>query len=402
MKTQRYHFVQVILLVFLNICPVFGYSKNDDVWITTGKDAAAEIMGLLKGRVQFLANGEAVALLKIPKSFLPFVSQAMHEKFHRCGGFIQHESLQEGLSLLDLQDKMIKSPIRQLNYPIDQKDLVEKLIGQLEKSKIKKSIELLSAYKSRFHSTATGKSSQGWVKTTWENMAQGRNDIQVASVPHKNTDQQSVVLTIVGSEKPQEEVVIGGHGDSINGFFLPQFMAAPGADDNASGIAVITELIRVLLQFNYQPSRTIHFISYAAEEVGLVGSKEIATAFKEKTRNVIGVLQLDMTNYKGSEYDIVIIEDHTSSALNKFLAALAETYLTALKVGYDKCGYACSDHASWTNAGFPAAIPFESMVKSYNPHIHTAKDTFDKSGNNADHALKFAKLSLAFVLELAK
>jgi len=59
---------------------------------------------------------------------------------------------------------------------------------------------------------------------------------------------------------------------------------------------------------------------------------------------------------------------------------LVGTYLPALKLGYDKCGYGCSDHASWNAQGYPASMPFESSMARDNPTIHTAKDTLANSG----------------------
>jgi leucyl aminopeptidase len=69
---------------------------------------------------------------------------------------------------------------------------------------------------------------------------------------------------------------------------------------------------------------------------------------------------------------------------------------------YDECGYACSDHASWTNAGYPASMPFEAHTRDMNPHIHSDLDTLSASDENASHALKFARLTAAFMAELAK
>ncbi|MBA5760487.1 M20/M25/M40 family metallo-hydrolase, partial [Escherichia coli] len=71
-----------------------------------------------------------------------------------------------------------------------------------------------------------------------------------------------------------------------------------------SGIASLTEALRVLLANNYRPKRTIKFVGYAAEEAGLLGSKAIAKQFRTQNANVVGVLQLDMTNYKGDPKDI--------------------------------------------------------------------------------------------------
>jgi len=69
-------------------------------------------------------------------------------------------------------------------------------------------------------------------------------------------------------------------------------------------------------------------------------------------------------------------------------------------VAYDPCGYACSDHASWTGHGFAASMPFESSFAHDNKAIHTANDTIATFGGTADHALKFSQLALAFAVEL--
>ena len=140
-------------------------------------------------------------------------------------------------------------------------------------------------------------------------------------------------------------------------------------------------------------------MGYAAEEVGLLGSKEIASSFKNNNVNVVGVLQLDMTNYKGSDLNIVMMTDYTNAAQNEFLGNLIDEYIK-LSWGYDKCGYGCSDHASWYSQGFPASIPFEAKKGDMNRRIHTSRDTLSVSGDNSNHAVKFAKLTLAYVIEI--
>jgi leucyl aminopeptidase len=142
-------------------------------------------------------------------------------------------------------------------------------------------------------------------------------------------------------------------------------------------------------------------MAYAAEEVGLRGSLSIAKDFKKRNINVVGALQLDMTNYQGSDKDIWLISDFTSPTQNNFVASLIETYVGAT-YGYDKCGYACSDHAAWHRQGVPASMPFEARFRDMNKSIHTAKDTLELSNNNADHAVKFARLGAAYAVELGK
>jgi len=141
-------------------------------------------------------------------------------------------------------------------------------------------------------------------------------------------------------------------------------------------------------------------MAYAAEEVGLRGSQEIADSFAAAGSNVVGMMQLDMTNYKGAVNDIYIFTDYTDSLQNTFVKNIISTYLPGVKVGSDKCGYACSDHASWFNKGYATTMPFESSMTADNPNIHTANDTYANSGNQALHALKFARMAAAFAVEL--
>jgi len=99
--------------------------------------------------------------------------------------------------------------------------------------------------------------------------------------------------------------------------------------------------------------------------------------------------------------DIYLLTNYTNSQQNAFLAQLVGTYLPALKLGHDKCGYGCSDHASWNAQGYPASMSFESSMARDNPTIYTARDTLANSGEQTTHALKFARLAAAYMVELS-
>ena len=123
----------------------------------------------------------------------------------------------------------------------------------------------------------------------------------------------------------------------------------------------------------YKPLRTVKFMAYAAEESGLLGSDEIAQAYKNQSVNVVGVLQLDMTNYKGSSGDIYIFTDFTNPAQNTFVGNLVTTYLPGLVKGNSSCGYACSDHASWDRPRLPRVLSVRIDVQPEQPvHPHPA------------------------------
>lgn len=388
-----------LLLVMAMSLTAFA-SNEESIYVSIGSDALSTGQKAFTGFEVIDDNGE-VAVVKLDPKNVDQLSHLMHEDHHRCGGFIHHDSLEEALEALNPSNGEFAKNFLFADYSINQSDIVTNFIGQVDEFEIRSSILALSNFHNRYYKSETGLESQAWVKSKWEELSLGRSDVKVEYFQHERWPQPSVIMTIEGSSKSDEIVVIGGHADSIAGWWGQARSRAPGADDNASGISTITEVIRVAMLNGYKPEKTVKFMAYAAEEVGLLGSKDIASSFKREGKNVVGVLQLDMTNFKGDQNkDIVFMSDYTNSSQNEFLAKLIDTYVQ-LPWGYSKCGYACSDHASWHAQGYPASIPFESTMDAMNRKIHTDDDLIDVSGGNADHAAKFAKLALAYLVELA-
>lgn len=261
----------------------------------------------------------------------------------------------------------------------------------------------LQAYGTRYHTKPTAVEAANDLKTKWEALAAtyNRDDVSVRLVNHSNTGMPSVIMTITGASLPNEFIVVGGHLDSTAG----SNNVAPGADDDASGIATITEATRSLFEINFVPKRTIEIMAYAAEEIGLVGSAEIAEEYNNTGVDVQTVVQFDMTNYNGSANDISFVSDFTNATLNSYLMSLLDHYNAsgahAITYGSSFCNYGCSDHASWTDEGFMASFPFEANFGDHNPNIHTTNDTFAVSGT-AEHATKFTKLCVEYLIETAK
>src|SRR5690606_29668451 len=99
--------------------------------------------------------------------------------------------------------------------------------------------------------------------------------------------------------------------------------------------------------------------------------------------------------------DMQLLTDYSNAGLQQFLRDIFDEYLAPLGLvrGTYTCGYGCSDHASWTSAGYPAAMMFEA---SFNNDIHTPYDTLSNMGGTAQPSVSLAKLGLAFLGELAK
>lgn len=388
----------------LSLAATAGSTKKRRAWITIGDAAfrkvqtvAPEAVSIGSRQVRAADISEKVHAVVLDESRLLAVIGAIHQQMGQCGGFMYHASEAEARAAFEARRVALPTPA----YGIDQRDVVVPMLAGMQEQHIASTIQALSGYTNRSYASQSGVDAANWLLATWRELAAGRGDISVALVTHKAYPQPSVSLTIAGTDLADEKVVVGAHLDSILSFRMSDTARAPGADDDASGVASMTEALRALIASGYRPRRTIQVFAYAAEEVGLRGSQEIARQFKQAGQKVAGVLQLDMTNYKGAAKDIYLITDYTNSAQNTFVAELAAAYLPELKVGNDRCGYGCSDHASWDAQGYPVSMPFESSMARDNPAIHTSRDTYENSGGQAAHALKFARLAAAFMVELS-
>jgi leucyl aminopeptidase len=382
-------------------------AKERQVWITIGTDA------LEPARASFRAQGltlpevavekAGVAALRMRESHLEKLAESIHDKLNRCAGFIAHDSEKAARTAVEGTLSTQAVSTQAVSYTLNNAASVNAMLSGVQELNIRNTINSLSTnWTSRRHNLQSGIDAANWLKTQWTTIANGRTDVSVALFTHPSTTtpQPSVIATIQGTTLPNEVVVIGGHLDSINS--SGSTAAAPGADDDASGVASVTEIFRVAMANGYKPARTVKFMAYAAEEIGLKGSADIANWHKNNAVNVVGVLQLDMTNYKGSTYDFAMVTDNTNAAQNSFVTNLITTYLSGLTYTNITCGYGCSDHASWTTAGFASSMPFEAPMNSSNPHIHTANDTLSVTSGSASNSVKFAKLGAAFLGELAK
>ena len=370
-------------------------APDKPVWISVANEDVSALAGEFNFKaLKVLAQNQEASVFQVNTSDLDSLAGSMHRKFNKCGGFFTSSSLAAAKSVLAPAPAAAAAA-----YTMDQRERVPALLQLADEKELTAAISSLSAYKTRYYSSQAVADAARWLQAYWGKLAAGREDITVEAYKHADWAQESVILTVRGAAEPEKIVVLGGHLDSISR--AGAAAEAPGADDNASGIAALTEAIRVITASGYRPSKTIKFIGYAAEEVGLRGSQEIAGSFKRTGARVEGVLQLDMTNFNGSPEDIFLIADNTDAAQNAFLGGLVKAY-TEYRLGETKCGYACSDHASWTKNGYAASFPFEASFAKTNPNIHSARDTLAPSGGRSLHALKFAKLAIAYVVEMAK
>lgn len=335
------------------------------------------------------------------------LSEASHQA-GRCGGF---EALPEEVAF---NTSSLKNELASLRKIVQKERQYENLsfrstqvpfreeianaVSEVDEENIETNVRWLSSFPTRYNRAPTANDHVFALKERLDQMLQNSGlRYEISTVDHNSTPQKSLKVHIPGTARANEIVVLGGHLDSIVGWGGSS--KAPGADDNASGSSSLIEALRVISSKG-QPERTIEFMWYGGEESGLLGSAEIARGYKAENKDVIGVLQLDMTMYPGSgEFTISSISDFTSAWLRDYLLSINNHYLK-VQIISDKCGYACSDHASWYRQGYPSLMPFESTTSRMNPNIHTTRDIID---NNVSfkHAAVFSKIAVVFAMDLA-
>ncbi|ATY62237.1 LAP2 like [Cordyceps militaris] len=289
---------------------------------------------------------------------------------------------------------------------VTQKKAVAELSTTLSKSEMQKNLDKFTSFFTRYYKSDYGLQSSDWVLEKVNSIIReaGANEtVFAASFPH-TWKQHSVIATIPG--RTNNTIVIGAHQDSIN-LWLPSFMAAPGADDDGSGTVTILEAFRNLLRsqdiVDGKAQNTIEFHWYSAEEGGLLGSQAIFSEYERAGRVVKAMLQQDMTGYvqgtldKGKPESVGVIMDFVDPGLTKFIKVVIEEYCDIPWVE-TKCGYACSDHASASKAGYPSAFVIESAFEDSDPHIHSTEDLIKYL--SFDHMLQHAKMTLGLVYEL--
>jgi leucyl aminopeptidase len=342
-----------------------------------------------------------VGIVNVSEAQLTSLSEISHREFARCGGFEQLD-VHSGIELLEgLEHKALKQEHYYRNSyiigsEVEKKEWIATALLDIKADRLGGDMEWLSSYATRYHRSKNKNEHVYDLKERLEEIVKDvEYPISIDTIEHKRTKQLSLRLSIEGKDRPEEKVILGGHLDSIS----RPFTKAPGADDNASGSSSLIEALRVVITHE-QPERSVEFFWYAGEEAGLLGSKEIAKTYRDDDERVISVLQLDMTSYPGSgEFVIGLMTDYTTAWLTQYLKDLNEIYVGA-EIKETRCGYACSDHASWFRQDFPTVFPHEATMSDGSHYIHTSKDIIS-NGLDFKHAAIFAELALVYVLDMA-
>ena len=210
-----------------------------------------------------------------------------------------------------------------------------------------------------------------------------------------STWQYNVIASVDGSVD-DSICVVGAHYDDIVAEGDP-FALAPGANDNASGVAAVLEIARLVRRYRFRPEHTIRFVVFAAEEIGLNGSIDYVTKAATAGDKIMMMINHDMISYVADPgakpWYVNIVHYDNSLALRNEAAALCSA--NSILVPYsDNTSYNRSDSYPFFVAGFRALFFHQSDIEST---YHTTGDV--TSVCNFEYCREIVRASCALVVD---
>jgi hypothetical protein len=242
----------------------------------------------------------------------------------------------------------------------------------------------------------------------------------------------NVVAVLPGTTQPEKRLIVSGHYDSLDVIRkpgAPELAAdgsetavddlidfeksvdapAPGASDDGSGTAVVMELARVMSKHKFE--KTIVFIAFAGEEIGLIGSTLYANKAQERKEQIEAVLNNDIvgndiTGLGRADNSLVHVfsedpDDSASRELARYIRDTAQRYVPSFKADlvfradrFSRGG----DHTPFNTDGF-AAVRFTTPAENLGVQ-HTAEDTFEKA--SPAYTTSVARVNAAALANLAQ
>ena len=180
-----------------------------------------------------------------------------------------------------------------------------------------------------------------------------------------DTTAYNVIGTLAGTDPEAGYYIVCAHYDATGarsaGGWDWQRDPAPGADDNASGVALVLESAKLLAGQRFPWS--ILFIAWSGEELGLLGSQAYVTLAADRDDSILGVLNFDMIGFNDLQQRLELVTNPGSRWLIEHMASVAERYAIGLNIDLLEDGGArLSDHAPFWARGYDAILGIENYL----------------------------------------
>ncbi len=228
----------------------------------------------------------------------------------------------------------------------------------------------------------------------------GYADVSSHTYTREGHTLRNVVCRKPGSGAQPKTVLLCGHYDSRAANLADPSAKAPGADDNATGIALILECARLLRHADL--ADTVLFVAFSGEEQGLWGSTAYAETLQQAGEPIELVYNVDMVGYPPANRAIIVerdtgnavaSNDAASVAVGAVIAQLAADYTTLpAQLG----PIYASDYMPFEARAYVAVGLYEA---GNNPGYHSVDDTVDKV--DVGYLTEVTKLALASMARFA-
>ncbi|MBP1770070.1 MAG: peptidase family protein, partial [Candidatus Aminicenantes bacterium] len=236
-----------------------------------------------------------------------------------------------------------------------QDPFIETLVGLVTTPGLNATVQTLQDFQTRYASTTNCESAGDALFSLFS--ALELDEVRFESFIFAGSyTSRNVVAEKTGRTYPDDIYIVCAHYDSTSPT-ATRLSLAPGADDNASGVAAVLEAARVLAP--YDLDFTVRFIVFSAEEWGLYGSRAYTAGIQGSGQRIRGVINLDMIAYADAmPEDLQIIVNPQSSWLGDvFLAGSSYGPVNATKTV--NASFVYSDHSPFWDRGWPALLAIE-------------------------------------------
>ena len=278
---------------------------------------------------------------------------------------------------------------------------IREMLNQVNMDSLEATVQHLQDYGSRIWNSDNAFAASDWIASRMEALG-----LEVEQQPfNANTWMGSgaAAPNVIGIQRgtlyPDTYVVCGSHFDSFSYEAMMGGGTAPGADDNATGVASVLESARIMTQYEFEYS--IIYCAYGCEEMGLYGSEAYASRCQQQGMDIIGYFNNDMNGYLyGDQIHIDCIYPNSVEPIGTYYMNVGEVYYPELPIRHVNFNEGDSDHTSFNNHGYMGIYPFEDY-QNYSPYIHTPNDVIGTSVNSFEMSQQYCQMNIACLAEIA-
>ena len=278
---------------------------------------------------------------------------------------------------------------------------IREMLNQVNMDSLEATVQHLQDYGQRLWNSDNAFAASDWIAGRMQ--ALGLEVEQQAFYANTWLGSGQAAPNVIGIQRgtlyPDTYVVCGSHFDSFS-YQAMSGGSAPGADDNATGVAAVLESARIMTQYEFEYS--IVYCAYGCEEMGLYGSEAYASRCQEQGMDIIGYFNNDMNGYlnPGDQIHIDCIYPNSVEPIGEYYMNVGSVYYPELPIRHVNFNEGDSDHTSFNNHGYMGIYPFEDY-QNYSPYIHTPNDLIGTSVNSFEMSQQYCQMNIACLAEIA-